>query len=280
MGLLPCGEDLRRNLSRGGMSSFFPGGFDFCKRSNTRSLWSRGGWQKHQRRAWLQFAEELQCGRIIRFEAGRELVHQAGLLLDQCILVSAQGFEFGDLWALRFQSAQIRQFRAAMLGQQIGIDQVRLGTASRTLAVNRFGIDRIPCHSGFQQGRNEQPMNRFPNTSNVIKRSDILQKLDQSGKTFWSMFHSQLANLAASFVDDHQVMVAISPIPASVPHDNIPPTLTASWRMLVLIQGGRGASFQSSVRSRNTPGKLCLLLSVEPGGGDALSLASPVGQVD
>lgn len=46
--------------------------------------------------------------------------------------------------------------------------------------------------------------------------------------------------------------------------------------MRVLIQGGRGASFQSSFRSRNTSGKLSLLLSVKPGGGDALSLARPV----
>ncbi len=48
----------------------------------------------------------------------------------------------------------------------------------------------------------------------------------------------------------------------------------------VLLLGGRSASFQSSVASRNTPGKLILVLSVKPGGGNALSLASPASEVD
>jgi hypothetical protein len=49
--------------------------------------------------------------------------------------------------------------------------------------------------------------------------------------------------------------------------------------MRVLIFGARSASFQSSLYSRNTPGKLILFVSVKPGGVDALSLARPLEQV-
>jgi len=46
-----------------------------------------------------------------------------------------------------------------------------------------------------------------------------------------------------------------------------------------LILGTRSAFFPSSLWSRNTPGKLMLLQSVEPGGENALSLVHPLQQV-
>ncbi len=91
------GEDLGSNLARGGMSAFFQGRFNLCKRGGCRSLRSWIRLQKHQRRALLQFAEEMQSNRVVRFQTSGELIHQAGLPLDQRILVTSQGFEFRDL---------------------------------------------------------------------------------------------------------------------------------------------------------------------------------------
>ncbi len=67
--------------------------------------------QKEQRRALVQLGEQLQSRRVVRFEAGRQLVHQPGLTLDQAVLVAGQGFEFSDQGTVMLQSPQIRQFR-------------------------------------------------------------------------------------------------------------------------------------------------------------------------
>jgi hypothetical protein len=74
-----------------------------------------------------------------------ELLHQARLSLDQCVLIAGQGFEFGDLWAIRLQLPQVGKFRTTMLGQQIGIYQIRLGSRWLAEAHNGFGIDWIEC---------------------------------------------------------------------------------------------------------------------------------------
>src|SRR5438270_13448863 len=51
--------------------------------------------------------EKREGGRIEVFEAGRQLIDQARLHLDQGVLVARQGFQLLHLWALGPQTAQI-----------------------------------------------------------------------------------------------------------------------------------------------------------------------------
>jgi len=54
-------------------------------------------------RALVQLGEQLQSRRVVRFEAGRQLVHQPGPTLDQAVLVAGQGFEFSDQGTVMLQ---------------------------------------------------------------------------------------------------------------------------------------------------------------------------------
>jgi hypothetical protein len=65
-------------------------------RGGASCLHSRRGTQEGERPGVLQLAEHFEGDRVIGFEAGRELVDQAGLHLDQRVLVAGQGFELLD----------------------------------------------------------------------------------------------------------------------------------------------------------------------------------------
>jgi hypothetical protein len=83
--------------------------------------------QKGKRRRLLKLTEELQGHQIIGLEAGSELVDQVVLTLDQTVLVASQGFEFGDVRVIRFESPQLGKIRSADFCQQVRIGTIRLG---------------------------------------------------------------------------------------------------------------------------------------------------------
>jgi hypothetical protein len=103
---------------------------DLFYRSGHSGLWGWIGLQEDQRRALVQFGEQGERNRIVHFQAGRQLVDQARLTLDQAILIARQQFEFAHDGAIGLQLAQVRQITAAGLGQQIGIHHVGFDSAA------------------------------------------------------------------------------------------------------------------------------------------------------
>jgi len=187
----------------------------------------RGGirLQKGQGRRLLDLAEQLQGHRVIGFEAGRDLVDQTGLALDQTVLVAGQGFEFGNDGAIGFEAAQLGKIGAPDLGQQIGIDTIRLGSRGRPTPINRVGIDRVNGKSCFQQSRNEQAMISFDDASHLgfpLRATDGLQKVGQVAESFDRMLHLAFAHLLPGLIKDHDVVFFVSPVDASVPHGQAP----------------------------------------------------------
>ncbi len=153
-GLVQLLEDLGSHFVGGGVTGRLKEPFDLLHARHLRGLQSRVGLQKHQGRTLLQFGKEIQGDRVVRFEAGGELVDQARLHLDQTVLIACQPLEFGYLLAIGYESVQIRQVRSARFGKQIGINDIRLGTRCRTLAINGAWIDGIDRPAMLQQPTN------------------------------------------------------------------------------------------------------------------------------
>ena len=124
-------ENLGCHLLCRGMPGILEHLGDLLYRSSHSGLRRGVGLQEDQRRVLLQLGEQGKRDRIVSFEAGCELVDQAGLHLDQRILVSGQHFELGDQLALRSEAAQISKVSASRLGEQIGIDGIGFGSRCR-----------------------------------------------------------------------------------------------------------------------------------------------------
>ena len=76
----------------------------------------------------LQLGKQVQGRRIVLLEAGRQLVHQARLHLDQRVLIAGERFQFSHRGTIGLQSTQFGQVETAGLGQQIGINAIGLGS--------------------------------------------------------------------------------------------------------------------------------------------------------
>jgi len=57
----------------------------------------------------VQLAEQLQGHGVVRFQAGRELIDQPRLRLDQAVLIARKHFKFGHEGTVRRQAAQVSQ---------------------------------------------------------------------------------------------------------------------------------------------------------------------------
>src|SRR6266704_1954940 len=206
-------------LRRMGMMLFSQERFDLLCRSSHGRL--RGGipLQKHQGRRLVQFGEQGERHRIVRFEAGGQLIDQACLALDQPILIPRQQFELGYQRRIWLQLAQVRQITAAGLGQQIGIHRIRLDSSCIAATINGLGIDRIDGEASFQQGCDQQTMRRFHNTRKLIGLlGNGKQEALQLVNTFFRMQHTQRSHLLSTFIDDQRIMVGIGPINTGKPH--------------------------------------------------------------
>src|SRR6266496_121264 len=136
-GLMQLLEDLGSHVRGRGVAGRRENLADLLNRSGLCCFHGWVGLQKHQGRVLLQLGKEVQCDGIIGFEAGRQLVDQAGLHLDQAILITCEPFEFGDLLTIGGESVQIREVSSSGFCQQVGVDSIGLRTRSRALPVNR-----------------------------------------------------------------------------------------------------------------------------------------------
>jgi hypothetical protein len=106
-------NNLWGNDLRCGMTSLLEHLCDLLVRSFQSLRESGIGLQKDQRRALLQLAKQLQGDRIVRLQTGGELIDQAGLALDQAVLITAEGgSSFGDLRTIGFKSPQVSEIRS------------------------------------------------------------------------------------------------------------------------------------------------------------------------
>src|SRR5260221_9110277 len=104
------------------------------------------GWireQEGQGERLLQLGEQLEGDRVVRLKAGRQLIAQPRLALNQSILVAGERLEFLDQGAVRRQASQVVQVTTPRLGQQIGVNRVRLGARGLAQAVHRLGVDGV-----------------------------------------------------------------------------------------------------------------------------------------
>src|SRR2546421_381015 len=68
---------------------------------NRSRLWGRIRLQEDQAAVLPELGKELHGHRIVRFEAGGELIDQLGLYLVQAFLIAGKRFEFGNLFVVR-----------------------------------------------------------------------------------------------------------------------------------------------------------------------------------
>ena len=171
-------------------------------RGGANCLQRRIGAQECKARGLLQLAEQLQHNRVIRFEASDELVDQASLHLDQCILVSGQGFEFLDQFAIGVEPTQVLEVGAPGFRQQIGVNGICLGTRGGTSPFHGSGIDRIDGPSLLQHMGNQQSMGRLNDASQVLFpswSSDPLQIGVQLTQPFGAMSNTDRSQLTTLY---------------------------------------------------------------------------------
>lgn len=134
-------ENLRGGFPRLGMLRLLEGLDELLYRGVHGGLRGRIGLQKRRGDRLLQLAKQLQGDRIVRFETRCQLIDQAGLALNQAILVTGQGFELGNDRAIGPKSAQISEIRPTSFGQQVGINTIGLGSRSASAQIDGIGID-------------------------------------------------------------------------------------------------------------------------------------------
>ena len=201
-------EDLASTLRRIGMLARAQGRRNLCDGSGLRSLWGGIRLQKHESGALLHLGKQVQSGRIVLLEAGRQLVHQARLGLDQGVLIARERFQLLHDRAIRLQSAQLSQVKAAYLGQQMCVNLISLGSCGFAQLIGRLGVDRIDWDASFQQEGDEQSMVRFNNARQLFGRSrDAEHKLLQRIQPFVAMGKAPFSHALASFIQHLHIMV-------------------------------------------------------------------------
>src|SRR5579863_4393880 len=221
MRLVQDRENLGSNSGRIGMPSLLQGLLNLLDRGADCGLWGGIGLQKDQGGTLLELGKQLQSYWIVRFETGGHLVDQAGLALDQTVLIAGQRFQFRNDGTIRVQAPQVGQLGTSVLGQQIGINRIRLGTGSCSSAINGFGMDRIHLPAGFQQRSDQQTTRRFDDASQLLATSgagDLLKESIQLLQPLWAMVDAQRSNLPTTLVDHQGVVMGIRPINACIPH--------------------------------------------------------------
>jgi hypothetical protein len=81
----------------------------------------------------------------------------------------------------------------------------------------------------LQQSRDQQSMIGFDDTSHLsfpLQAADGLQKVGQFFESFDRMLHLVFSNLMTGIIKDHDVVLFVSPVDASVPHGQFPPRAT------------------------------------------------------
>jgi hypothetical protein len=104
-------------------------------------------------------------------------------------------------------------------------DLIRLGSRGRPPPIDGVGVDWVNGKSGFQQSGDQQAMSGFDDAGHFgfpLRATDGLQKVGQFGQSFDTVCHLALADLLPGLIKDHDVVLVVSPVDASVPHGQIP----------------------------------------------------------
>jgi hypothetical protein len=105
---------------------------------------------------------------------------------------------------------QIGEVRPSGLGQQVGINRIRLGSRGSSPTIHGARVDRGDRPAYFQQMSNQQTMGCLDDTRHVLfgcRANDLLQKGVQSGHPLWAVIDPQRTDLTALFIKDQDVMV-------------------------------------------------------------------------
>src|SRR5712692_2860998 len=237
-GLMQVLEDLGGHVLGRGMTGGLEELTDLLNRSSLRRFQGWIGLQKHQGRALLQLGKEVQCDGIIGFQAGRQLVDQAGLHMDQAVLITCEPLEFGHLLTVGRESVQIREVGSPGLRQHIGIDSIGLRTRGRALPINGAWINRIHRPPLFQQERNKQAVVGLNNAGHlflVLATKRARKPGIQLVKSFWGMGNTDRTELSPSFVKNQSIMLLVCPIDTSIEHGKTPSVLTTFLSNCALI---------------------------------------------
>src|SRR5437868_10082461 len=237
-GLMQLREELGGHFRGRGVASRLEDLADLLNRSGLCCFQGGIGLQKQQSRALLQLGKEVQGDGIIGFQAGRQLIDQAGLHLNQAILITRKSLEFGDLFTFGRESVQIREIGSPSLRQQIGIDSIGLGARGRALPVNRAWIDGIHWPPLFQQERKKQAvvgLNHAGHLFLVLAAQRARKPGIQLVKSFWGMGNTDRTELSPSFVKNQSLMLLVCPIDTSIEHGKTPSVLTTFLSNCALI---------------------------------------------
>src|SRR6266496_3519309 len=248
---------------------------DLLHRGGLCSLW---GWirlQEEQRALLLQFPKEIQCHGIIRFEASGELIHQAGLQVDQALLITRQLLEFRHLLAVWGETMQIGKVGSSGLRQQVSINGIRLGSRCCSSAIDGARVDRVDGPSCLQQRRNQQTMSRLNDAGHLllgVRADDLFQKGVQGGKSFGSVIHPQRSHPPTLLIQRQSVVMLVRPVNTGIPHETCSSLSDRflSTRALILWRSKRDSLMIASAQEWKKA-KCELSQSVEPGGGSRLS---------
>jgi len=184
------------------------GGRDVFQRSRLRRLGGGIGLQKDEGGALLQLGKQVQGGRVVLLEASRQLVHQAGLGLDQRILIAGECFQLLHEGAIRLQATQFCQLQAADLGQQMGVNLIGLGSGCFAQLIGGLRVHRIDRDPRFQQERDQQAVMRFDNARQLVGRSrSAQQKLFQFVQALMAVGKASRADALPSFIQHVYVMI-------------------------------------------------------------------------
>ena len=193
-----------------GIPGLFQQGRQIFHRGRASCLQGGIGPQKFQCRGLLQFAEQFQSDGVVGFETSRELVDQAGLCPNQCILVARQGFDLLDLLAIRVEPTQIRKVGASRFRQQIRVNRVRFGSRRRSPSLNGSRVDGIDRPAGFQQMGDQQPMRRFHDARDLLTAFEASQACQvgiQLAQSFGTMSHPDRPQLMALLVNTQRIVI-------------------------------------------------------------------------
>jgi hypothetical protein len=157
-------------LGRVGVLASAQGGRDLLHRGGLCGLRGGIGLQKQQGGPLLHLGKQLQGRRVVLLEAGRQLVHQARLRLDQRILIAGERFQLRHAGAIRLQAAQFRQVQATQLGQQMRINAAGLGSGCFAQPIGALGVHGIDRDAGLQQECNQQAVVCFDNAGQFLRR--------------------------------------------------------------------------------------------------------------
>jgi hypothetical protein len=199
-----------------------------------------------------------------------------GLHLDQALLIAGEGFEFGHQGTIRLQAPQVREPRSTVFGEQIRIDLIGFGAGFAPLAIHRLGVDRIDRGACRQQGSNQQAMGHFHYAGQLrfpLRPRDGGQEIGEFGEAARGMRHPTRAHLTSFSIDDDHIVVVVSPIDASKPHEQNPPCYErpVPGQARPFDSGAQSAILSSSLGQEHGKAKNDLSKPVEPCGGGGLS---------